>query len=267
MELRDLGKTGLRVSPIGLGTVKLGRSVGVKYPDRFEIPDDDAALALLRRASDLGVNLLDTAPAYGTAEQRLGGLLHGWRDRWIIVTKAGEEFADGRSRFDFSPEAITASVERSLVRLRTDRIDVVLLHSDGIAELDFKSLGSFDALARLKKAGKILAFGASTRTPQGAALAVQTCGVVMLTLNPRDREDEPMVEAAARRGVGVLIKKALLSGHFANLPGHEPGDPVERCLRFVFAHDGVSSVVVGTIDAEHLAHDVAAAERAIGDPT
>ena len=267
MELRDLGSTGLRVSPIGLGTVKLGRSVGVKYPARFEIPDDDAALALLRRASDLGVNLLDTAPAYGTAEQRLGGFLRGWRDEWIIVTKAGEEFADGRSRFDFSPEAITASVERSLLRLRTDRIDVVLLHSDGNAELDFQSVGSFDALARLKKAGKVRAFGASTRTPQGAALAVQTCGVVMLTLNPRDRGDEPMVEAAARRGVGVLIKKALLSGHVADLPGQETGDPIQRCLRFVFAHDGVSSVVVGTIDAEHLAHDVAAAERAIADPT
>lgn len=267
MVLRDLGTTGLRVSPIGLGTVKLGRSVAVKYPERFEIPADDAALALLRRASDLGVNLLDTAPAYGTAEQRLGGLLHGWRDRWIVVTKAGEEFADGQSRFDFSPEAITASVERSLVRLRTDRIDVVLLHSDGIAERDFQSLGSFDALARLKQAGKIRAFGASTRTPEGAAGAIEKCDVVMLTLNPRDRQDEPMVEAAARRGVGVLIKKALLSGRIADLPAHEAADPIERCLRFVFSHDGVSSVVVGTIDAEHLAHDVAAAERAIGNPT
>ncbi|MCH9057474.1 MAG: aldo/keto reductase, partial [Planctomycetes bacterium] len=264
----------------GLGTRARGLSVVrgfYRWLARVGLADNPAVTALksprvprpVPRALDAGdaLDLLDTAPAYGTAEQRLGGLLRGWRDGWIIVTKAGEEFADGRSRFDFSPEAITASVERSLLRLRTDRIDVVLLHSDGIAELDFKSVGSFDALARLKKAGKVRAFGASTRTPQGAALAVQTCGVVMLTLNPRDRQDEPMVEAAARRGVGVLIKKALLSGHVADLPGHETGDPIQRCLRFVFAHDGVSSVVVGTIDAEHLAHDVAAAERAIADPT
>ncbi|HEU6454768.1 MAG TPA: aldo/keto reductase, partial [Roseateles sp.] len=95
---RPLGSTGLTVSPLGLGTVKLGRDQGVKYPNGFQIPDDDAARMLLRQARELGINLIDTAPAYGRSEERLGPLLRGQRQDWVIVSKVGEEFADGLSR-------------------------------------------------------------------------------------------------------------------------------------------------------------------------
>jgi aryl-alcohol dehydrogenase-like predicted oxidoreductase len=98
---RPLGNTGLIVSPLGLGTVKLGRDQGVKYPNGFTIPDDAAARALLDQARALGINLIDTAPAYGVSEQRLGPLLRGQREDWVIVSKVGEEFENGQSRFDF----------------------------------------------------------------------------------------------------------------------------------------------------------------------
>lgn len=260
--MRELGQTGIRVSPVGLGTVKLGRSIGVKYPSAFVVPDDSTATMLLHKARELGVNLIDTAPAYGNSESRLGGLLQGWRDEWVIVTKAGEEFSDGVSSFDFSPEGIQASVERSLDRLKTDRIDVVLLHSDGKSESRFDEMGSFGILEKLKAEGKIAAFGASTKTRRGAELAIRCCDVVMLTFNPAERQDEEMIALASERGVGVLIKKALQSGHLAQ-DDDAATDPVEESLKFVFAHAGVSSVVVGTIDPDHLAHDVVAAERAI----
>ena len=74
---RPLGSTGLMVSPLGLGTGKLGRDQGVKYPSGFQIPDDDEARMLLKLARDLGINLIDTAPAYGRSEERLGPLLRG----------------------------------------------------------------------------------------------------------------------------------------------------------------------------------------------
>ena len=128
MELRPLGRTGLRVSPIGLGTTKLGRTQALKYPEPFELPSDDQIRELLATARGFGVNLIDTAPAYGTSEERLGALLPN-RSDWVIVTKAGEEFVDGRSHFDFSPAAVTRSVERSLQRLLgllTPLITVVL---------------------------------------------------------------------------------------------------------------------------------------------
>lgn len=249
---RPLGQSGLRVSVLGLGTVKLGRARGVKYPAPFAIPDDAAAARLIARAAELGITLIDTAPAYGASEERLGLLLAGQRDRWVLCTKAGEEFDEsrGESRFDFSPAAIAASVERSLRRLRTDRLDIVLLHSDGRDEEIIERSGALEALGVLKRRGMIGAIGVSTKTPRGAVLAAQRCDVVMLAYNPAARADEPAIEEARRRGAGVLVKKALQSGHAA-----DPGESI----RFALANPGVSSVVVGTIDPEHLAQNALAA--------
>lgn len=260
MNLRPLGSTGMLVSPVGLGTVKLGRNQGTKYPKVYPLPDDDACAALLDKAVLLGVNLLDTAPAYGVSEARLGALLKGRRNEWVLFTKAGEEFEDGVSRFDFSPPAIRASVERSLTRLRTDRLDGVLLHSDGIIETLPARDEAMGELRRLQKQGKIRAVGASTKTAAGGMWAVDTCDVVMLTLNPREASDAPAIAHAAEMGVGVLVKKALDSGHLAAGPRT---DPVEHAHRFVFSHRGVSSVVVGTTNPAHLEDNVRAAERAI----
>ena len=127
---RPLGSTGLLVSPLGLGTVKLGRDQGVKYPSGFQIPDDDEARLLLRQARQLGINLIDTAPAYGRSEERLGPLLRGQRNEWVIVSKVGEEFDNGVSRHDFSAAHTRLSIERSLKRLETDFIDLVLVQTD-----------------------------------------------------------------------------------------------------------------------------------------
>lgn len=262
MDRRPLGaSTGLEVSPIGLGTVKLGRTEGLKHPGEIRLPTDEEARALLDRAHSLGVNLLDTAPAYGVSEERLGGLLAGQRDRWVICTKAGEEFENGRSHFDFSPAAIRRSVERSLKRLRTDMVDVALLHSNGRDEWIIRESGAMEELERLRTEGKTRAIGVSTKTPQGALLAIERSDVLMATLNPSHVDDAEAIEAAGAAGVGVLIKKALASGHLDQLEA--AGDPIEAAMRFVFTRPGVSSVVVGTTNPEHLTHNAAAAEKAI----
>lgn len=265
---RPLGRTGIEVSVLGLGTVKLGRAVGVKYPFEFTPPDDEQAAALIRRAEELGVNLIDTAPAYGVAERRLGRLLAGRREDWVLCTKAGEEFdlATGTSSYDFTPRAIRESVERSLSRLRTDRIDIVLLHSDGSDAFVLGESGALDALQRLKAEGKVRAVGASTKTPEGALLAAERSDAVMLTLNPAERADEPAVGAAQRAGAGVLVKKALASGHLGRL-STERNSAVEDSFRFVLGHAGVSSVIVGTINPDHLAENCAAAARATQEST
>ena len=126
-----LGSTGIEVSRVGLGTVKFGRNQGVKYPQGFELPSDKECLDLLALARDLGVNMLDTAPAYGRSEERLGSLLEGQRQDWVIVGKAGEEFENGQSAYHFTAKHFRMSLERSLKRLRTDYLDVLLIHSDG----------------------------------------------------------------------------------------------------------------------------------------
>lgn len=259
MELRPLGSTGIQVSPLGLGTVKFGRNTQVKYPRGFALPDDRAVRELLAVARDAGINLLDTAPAYGNAEERLGVLLER-PDDWVIVGKVGERFEDGHSSFDFSAAATRASVERSLRRLRRDALDVLLVHSDGDDRRIIEHEPVLEELARLKQQGLIRAYGMSTKTVDGGLWVVEHCDVVMATYNPVDTAELPVIEAAARLRKGVLVKKGLQSGHADTAAG---GTGVEAALRFVLAQAGVSSVIVGTINPAHLRANVRAAEQAL----
>jgi aryl-alcohol dehydrogenase-like predicted oxidoreductase len=268
--MRSLGRTGLSVSTVGLGAVKLGRNQGVRYPSGFELPTDDEAAAMLRAASDLGINLIDTAPAYGTSEERLGALMasHGWfggRDRWVISTKVGEEFDGERSRFDFSPEGVQASVHRSLHRLRVDVLDIVLIHSSGEDEEILRRSGAVQALAELRRQGLVRFIGISSKTLSGGVLALDvSLDVLMLTLNAVESDQLPVVLEAGRRGAGVLIKKGLASGHAAVKPG-QGGDAVRAAMGYIFDHAGgaFSSIVVGTINTAHLRHNVECARQLI----
>ncbi|MDD1510111.1 aldo/keto reductase [Pseudomonas sp. CNPSo 3701] len=257
---RPLGSTGLSVSPLGLGTVKLGRDQGVKYPNGFTIPDDQQALQLLGLARELGINLLDTAPAYGTSEQRLGPLLRGQRHDWVIVSKVGEEFDNGLSHFDFSAAHTRRSVERSLKRLETDYIDLVLVHSNGddLAILQHEAV--YDTLAELKQAGLIRGFGFSGKTVEGGLLALERGDCAMVTYNLGEQQERPVLDYAASHAKGVLIKKALASGHVCLDSGV---DPVRASFELIFGHPGVASAIVGTINPLHLAHNVAVAAEVI----
>lgn len=284
MDQRPLGNTGLIVSPIGLGTVKLGRNRGVKYPggEGYALPSDEQAMELLRTASELGVNLIDTAPAYGESERRLGELLSraGWfggRDRWVICTKVGEEFdaVSGTSTYDFSPAHVKASVERSMRRLRVDVLDVVLVHSDGRDEWILESSGAMEVLRELRRSGLVRAIGMSPKSVDGGLASVRksegACDVVMVTYNARERAEGVVIDAARPRGVGVLVKKGLLSGHIDEVMSRMPpeireqtNEPVEASMRLVLGRRGVQSMIVGTANPAHLADNVRAAELAIG---
>jgi aryl-alcohol dehydrogenase-like predicted oxidoreductase len=251
MQYRTLGSTTIEVSLLGLGTVKLGRNEQMKYPRAFDLPDDAAARELLDCAAGLGINLLDTAPAYGSSETRLGTLLRGRRHDWILCTKVGEEFEHGASWFDFSAGHVRASVERSLERLQSDYLDLVLIHSDG-ADLDILDHGdALDTLMTLKQAGWIRAVGMSPKTAAGGRRALALgCDLIMATLNLEDRSQSALIVEAGELGRGVLVKKALASGHAG-----------VDSLRFVVAHPGVTSMVVGTLDPGHLRADAAALEQ------
>lgn len=247
LQQRALGKSGLQVAPLSLGTVKLGRDQGVKYPSPVHIPDAKAARDLLDSAHQLGINLLDTAPAYGKSESRLGALIAGERDRWVLCTKVGEEFEDGQSSFNFTPEHCRFSVERSLKRLQTEVLDIVLIHSDGNDQTILQRYGTLQALQALKQEGKIRAVGMSHKTTAGGNLAVaQGADVIMATLNPDYTEEQALIMDAAAQGCGVLIKKAMRSGH-----GHADD------LAYVAGQPGVHSIVVGTTNPQHLQQNAA----------
>lgn len=258
--VRTLGKTGLQVSCLGLGTVKFGRNQGVKYPTGFDLPDDTELRRLLDIAQSTGINLIDTAPAYGTSEERLGKLLHHRHD-WVICSKTGEEFVNGQSHFDFGAAHTRASVQRSLKRLRTDYLDVVLVHSDGNDEHIITQTDCFETLQRLKDDGLIRAFGFSGKTCSGGVLALSYADVVMVTFNPLETAEREVIQTARTLGKGVLIKKAFNSGHAIKLsPGNGQLSSAEAAadsLRFVLSEPGVSSVIVGTINTQHLQDNAA----------
>lgn len=248
-----LGNTGVCVSRIGLGTFKFGRNQKINYPQAFELPTDNIILELLDYARELGINLLDTAPAYGTSEERLGKLLKNQRHEWIMCTKVGEEFVKGESYFDFSPLAIRKSIERSLKRLNTDYLDIVLVHSNGEDKKIIQEYEVFSTLNTIKQAGLIRAFGMSTKTVEGGMLAVDQSDVVMVTYNPVHSTEQTVIAYACKNNKGVLIKKALASGHLQKISTE---DPVRATMQFIFQESGVSSVIVGTLNKEHLEYDV-----------
>jgi aryl-alcohol dehydrogenase-like predicted oxidoreductase len=251
MQYRELGKTGLRVSLLGLGSVAFGRTDGLKYATAPRLPSLAELRNLLSVARDLGVNLIDTAPAYGSSEARLGELLAGQRNDWVLCTKVGETFDAGMSRWDFSPEHTRRSVHDSLRRLATDHLDVVLVHSNG-DDLDIiRNLGTLQMLARLEDEGLIRAFGLSHKTIAGGMQAAETCDVVMATLSAAATEELGVVAHAHALGCGVLIKKPLDSGNAAR------DDDRRRSLHFVANVPGVSSIVIGTTNPAHLRDNAA----------
>jgi len=243
--LRKISGTDIEVSALGLGTVKIGRDQGVKYPDSFIIPDDRAVSALLAQARELGLNLIDTAPAYGNSEERLGKLLKN-RPDWVIATKVGEEFQAGQSSFDFSAEHTRASIERSLKRLNTDYLDLVLIHSDGNDEDILMHSDCVGMLKQCKDQGMIRAIGMSTKSLAGGVLAASLLDVVMITYNMEQR-DQAVLDFASEHGKGVLVKKGLMSGHAGS---------IEDSMELLFRTKGIDSVIVGTINLGHLAQNV-----------
>jgi len=258
MKQRALGSTGIDVSVLGLGTVKIGRNQQVKYPTGFELPDDKAVTELFELAQSLGINFIDTAPAYGSSEKRLGELLPNRHD-WVVVTKVGEIFepgksGQGQSHFDFSFDYTVNSVEQSLKKLKRDVLDVVLVHSDGNDMAIIHDEPVFDALESLKQKGLIRAYGMSSKTVDGGCWVVENCDVVMATANLDYDKERDVLALADKLNKGVIIKKGLQSGHADSASG---GRGVDSAFRHILEQGGVSSMIVGTINPQHLKDNVA----------
>ncbi len=152
--------------------------------------------------------------------------------------------------FDFSAVHTRFSVERSLQRLRTDHIELVLVHSNGddLAILQHEDV--YATLAALKQEGKIGGFGFSGKTSEGGILALEQGDCAMVTYNLNERDELPVLDYAAQHNKGILIKKALASGHVCLAEGGV--DPVQASFAMIFQHPAVASAIVGTITAKHL---------------
>ncbi len=298
---RQLGNTDIFLSTLALGTVKFGRNTGVKYPTQFDIPDLKTCANLIDQAHDLGFNILDTAPAYGLSEQRLGDVLKTRNSQdWLVCTKAGENYNSEtqESSFDFSPKAIKSSLENSLRLLNKTHIDIFLIHSNGDDLNILQQDEIIQTLHDLKTSGLIRAHGISTKTIAGGLAACELLDVVMVTHNLNYQDEICVINKAEKLNKGVLIKKGLASGHLNTNPNlninsninsninknlntnlntnlnkslninkssnintnkAKNPDPVSSGIKFVLETQGVTSLVLGSINPSHLVQNVLAA--------
>jgi D-threo-aldose 1-dehydrogenase len=257
---RPLGRTGIAVSALGFG---------VSGPHGSAVMSDGAVGALVATAVEGGVTLFDTAPFYGAAEARLGAALRGLSGSNIVVCgKAGKRRV-GRALIPaFSPQEIEASVHASLGALNRDRLDILLLHGPGAADLE----RSADTLLRLRQAGVVGAIGACCRGAEAAALLAT--GLVEVIQAPIGSDSLRAAVEAGAGALGIEAIRAAAPGVRASVrpvdlwysaraivrraPPPSQENPV-RALGRALSTPGVSCVIATTTRASHLRENVAAA--------
>ena len=218
MEYRQLGRSGLRVSTLTLGTMTFG---GGPVFDRTGSTDADGARRLIDMCLDAGVNMLDTANVYsrGGSETTIGeALTDGRRNRLLLATKARFRMGDGPNDAGSSRHHIIAACEESLRRLRTDHIDLYQLHGwDGHTPLE----ETLEALDTLVRSGKVRYVGCSNysawhlmkalATSERLGLAPFVSQQIYYSLQAREAEYE-LVPLALDQNVGILIWSPMAGG-------------------------------------------------------
>jgi D-threo-aldose 1-dehydrogenase len=220
---RPFGKTGLYVTPIGIGCAQLGN-----MPETFAFSvTQEQALATLRTALHSPINLLDTAAAYGDGEsehrigivlRELGGLPSGW----VLATKADRDLQTG----DFSGEQIKRSIDRSLRLLGLDRLQVVYLHDPEHTTFEqvMSAQGPLEVLLRLRDEGVIGHVGVAGGPIDLMIRYVETGAFEAVITHNRytlvNRIAEPLLDVAAERGLAVINAAPYGSGILAKEPGN-----------------------------------------------
>lgn len=230
MELRTLGRTGLRVSPITIGAWQLGGPLTLDgVADGHPDPGEGRVIRMIHELGERGVNAIDTAEQYsaGESERRVGKALKDRRDRWVVSTKFGYRVGPGGTRQDdASPETILPSLEGSLKRLGTDYVDVLLYHCAPRPEDVAEGRAVLEA-ARAQ--GKIRAYGISTGQRPILETLVDHDAVEVLQLpsNLLDpREDLWAIARAHDLGVQVrgVMAQGRLSGKYFDRQPRFPAD-------------------------------------------
>lgn len=296
---RKLGRSGLECSAVSLGTWAFNSVV-------YGPVGDADARETVRRALDEGITLFDTAPLYGTrerdgiAEEVLGRALGGDREGVLLSTKFGRRATQG-NRADFCAANVLSSVDESLQRLGTDRIDVLFFHSPfGPEEIDDDVWG---ALEQVRAAGKVRAVGHSiSKFDETQAMARQWAAdgridVIQVVYSLLNREATTLIAELAAEGVGVVARESLANGFLsgtvtretvfpqgslnARYTREEVGERVEQAerlgflvrdpvaslpqaaMRWVLDNPGVSTVLTGARTPREVS-DCAAAARCPG---
>ncbi len=293
MEYRMLGRTGLKASVIGLGTMV--------HAGHFGPMKDAESLAAIDAALELGVNFIDTSDAYGAgySETLLGKALKGRRDKVILATKGGNVMVGpNKGKTDFSASYIDRVMDESLKRLQTDAIDLYQLHNPNVEVIERGEV--WELLERRKKEGKIRYYGVSINKMEEGVAAVKggRSDTVQIEYNMLIQDPaKEVLPMAQQANVGVIarapLRRSLLSGKLKaedqqrfqgedvrarNFAGdlfakelakveklrflvRQPGTTLaQMAIAFCLAHPAVSVVIPGARDARQMRENAAAAD-------
>jgi aryl-alcohol dehydrogenase-like predicted oxidoreductase len=228
MQYQEFGKTGLRVSKLCLGTWGIGGAGWDSY-------SDESRMDAIKAALECGINFIDTAPAYnaGKAECYVGETLSKLKKRRevVISTKCGNKFVDGKYLRCGSKESILKQCDESLKNLKTDYIDIYLVHwPDPDVELE----ETIDAVSTLKKEGKILHAGVSNFSKEQIEEAQKYCKIEAFQpqYSLADRKDEKLIRWAHEQGLGIMtygtLGGGILTGNYRKLRTFEQTDSRNR---------------------------------------
>ncbi len=294
MKYRRLGKTGRKVSVIGIGTWQFGGEWGKSF-------SQDEVNRILGRGKELGINLIDTAECYGDhlSERLIGGYLkQDRREDWFVATKFGHQFHSHLTRTDrYSASDVLEQLDASLKALQTDYIDLYQFHSGSNEAFDNDELWTM--LDKQVQAGKIRHLGTSIgkndnlyQTEQSSRVHSE---VIQVIYNRLDRKPEDKVfPSCIEQHLGVLARVPLASGYLSGK--YKPGavfaandvrhnhdkeaaldklkqveeirlnevpqgmDMAQWALAWSLKHDAVTSVIPGCKSVEQVESNAAAAQ-------
>jgi pyridoxine 4-dehydrogenase len=238
-------------------------------------PDDrEQARAVVRRAVELGVNLIDTADSYGphVSEEIIAEAIHPYPDELVIATKGGlTRSGPNRWERDGRPEHLREACEGSLRRLRVDRIDLYQLHAP---DPDVPYQRSLETMAELREEGKVRLVGVSNVSVAQLEEALEVMPVVTVQnrFNLADRETEDVLEACEERGIGFIPWFPLATGSLAKSGGpldeiaeRHDATPSQVALAWLLARSPVMLPIPGTGSVEHLEENLAAADVTLSE--
>ena len=214
MEYRTLGRTGLQVSVIGIGSWQLSGPLTLdSKADGFPDPGRDKVINLIQACGDLGINFIDAAELYGEGEgeRRIGEAILGKRDRWILSTKFGlRRGKNGERIVNAKPDTIRQSIENSLQQLRTDYIDIYLYHSPPDRHLIDEGQ---EVLNTLRQEGKLRFYGISTDDCQVLSQMLDRKAVdVAMFDQSLLSHPTPMLKLVKEHQLGLIVRGALAAG-------------------------------------------------------
>jgi pyridoxine 4-dehydrogenase len=255
------------VNRLGYGAMRL-TGPGIWGPPK----DRKAALAVLRRAVELGVNFIDTADSYGpnVSEELIAEALHPYPSDLVIATKGGwERPGPNQWTHNATPGHLRKAVEGSLKRLRLERIDVYQLHTpDNVVSFDV----SIEALAELKREGKIRMVALSNVTQEHIERARRIVPIVSVQnrYSFADREWDYVVDHCKRNGIVFIPWFPLGAGRIAGevlnqVAQAHHASPTQVALAWLLRRSSVMLPIPGTSSIEHLEQNVAAASLRLTD--